>query len=113
MAQHNLVCITDDLTADGFRLAGIEVVVADDVMEAREAVGRLIDEPETGIIALDQRYADAITERLDRRLESSYRPVLVMLPLGDQANMKQLGQNRLQRLIRRAVGFDVTLKRGE
>lgn len=110
---YNLVCITDSSTADGFRLAGIDVVVVKDMLEARKAINHLIEEDETGIIALDQRLADAIDERLERQLESSYRPVLVMLPLGDQANMKRLGQLRLQRLIKRAVGFDITLKRGE
>lgn len=110
---YNLVCITDSMTADGFRLAGVDVITTDDVLEARKAITQLIEEDETGIIALDQRLGDAIDERLERQLESSYRPVLVMLPLGDQADMKRLGQARLQRLIKRAVGFDITLKRGE
>lgn len=110
---YNLVCITESSTADGFRLAGIDVISTDDVLEARRAIGNLIEADETGIIALDQRLEEAIDERLERELESSYRPVLVMLPLGDQADMKRLSQQRLQRLIKRAVGFDITLKRGE
>lgn len=99
-------------TADGFLLAGIDVEIASTVEEARAVIVELLDQDEAGIIALDERLADAVDERLFRRFEQTYRPVLVMLPLGDQANMKRLSQLRLQRLIRRAVGFDVTLKRG-
>lgn len=110
--MYKLVCITDAKTADGFLLAGIDVEIAANIEEAREVIVELLDEDEAGIIALDQRLSDAVDERLFRRFENTYRPVLVMLPLGDQANMKRLSQLRLQRLIRRAVGFDVTLKRG-
>lgn len=106
------MCITDAKTADGFLLAGIDVEVATTVEEARSSIIELLEMDETGIIALDQRFSDAVDDRLFRRFENAYRPVLVMLPLGDQANMKRLSQLRLQRLIRRAVGFDVTLKRG-
>lgn len=106
------MCITNAKTADGFLLAGIDVEIAATIEEAHGVIIELLEEDEAGIIALDERLADAVDERLFRRFEKSYRPVLVMLPLGDQANMKRLSQLRLQRLIRRAVGFDVTLKRG-
>lgn len=109
--MYRLVCVTKEDVADGFRLAGIDVVVAEDSAGARAHVVALLDDDETGIVGLDQRLEDALDERLERRLETLYRPVLVVLPLGESADMKALSKRRLQRLIRRAVGFDVTLKR--
>lgn len=111
--MYRLVCITDARTADGFRLAGIDVQVVAGAEEARAMIVSLLDTDETGIIALDQRFASALDERLEKQLERVYRPVLVMLPLGDSAQNDELTRQRLQRLIWRAVGFDVTLKRGE
>lgn len=109
--MYRLVCIVREDVADGFRLAGIDVTVAEGLTDARAAIIAYLDADDTGIIALDQRLAAAVDERLERRLESLYRPVLVVLPLGETADVKTLSQQRLQRLIRRAVGFDVTLKR--
>lgn len=110
--MYKLVCITDDQTADGFRLAGIDVEVAADIAAARRHVVELLDAEDVGIIAIDQRLSECIDERLERRIDSLYRPVVLMLPLGDTADAALLSENRLRRLIRRAVGFDVTLKRG-
>lgn len=111
--MYRLMCITDAKTADGFRLAGIDVLVAAHDEDARSMINELMDGEEAGIIALDQRMSSAIDERLDKRLERVYRPIVVMLPLGDSAQTAELTRQRLVRLIRRAVGFDVTLKRGE
>lgn len=107
------MCITDKKTADGFRLAGIGVREAESSEEARQIINEMLQEDEVGIIALDQRLFEALDERLEKQLERVYRPVVVMLPLGDSAQVNELTQQRLQRLIRRAVGFDVTLKRGK
>ena len=109
--MYKLVCITDGNTADGFKLAGIDVEITESVEEAHAAIVRILEEGEVGIIALDQRLAEAVDERLNPKLETLYRPVLVMLPLGDSVDSQDLFQQRLKRLIRRAVGFDVTLRR--
>lgn len=111
--MYKLICITKENTADGFRLAGIDVVEAETDLDARACIVELLQEGEAGIIALDQRLIGALDERLERQLERVYRPVLVTLPLGDTAQTSELTRQRLQRLIRRAVGFDVTLKRGD
>lgn len=109
--MYRLVCVVLDDVADGFRLAGIDVLTASEPAEARQHIVRVLEDDESGIIALDERLSGAVDERLERRLETLYRPLLVVLPLGESADVKALSQQRLQRLIRRAVGFDVTLKR--
>lgn len=109
--MQKLYCITDPVTADGFRLAGIDVVEAEDVEKAHAALLELFDVEDVGIIALDARLSDAVDERINRRFESVYRPLLVYLPLGNDADVKGMARERLQRLIKRAVGFDITLKR--
>ena len=109
--MYRFVCVLREDVADGFRLAGVDVVVAEEALGARARVLELLDDDEVGIVGLDQRLEGAIDERLERRLETLYRPVLVVLPLGESADIKALSKRRLQRLIRRAVGFDVTLKK--
>jgi len=111
--MYKLVVITDNHTADGFRLAGVEVCVADTVDEAQRSIIDLMQDETVGIIALDGRLSEAIDERIDRRLSMVYRPLLIMLPLGKTIDTGAVAQKRLNRLIKKAIGFDVTLKRGQ
>ena len=110
--MYRLIVITDDEVADGFRLSGVDVVAVASSDEARVVVTELMDDSEVGIIGLDTRFELGIDARLQRKIDSVYRPVVVMLPLGDDLNADVGASERLARMIRRAVGFDVTLKRG-
>jgi vacuolar-type H+-ATPase subunit F/Vma7 len=110
--MYKMVVITDNRTADGFRLAGVEVKVAESVASAQRSVIEMMSDETVGIIALDGRLSSAIDERIDRKLSTIYRPLLIMLPLGETIDTQAVAQKRLSRLIRKAIGFDVTLKRG-
>jgi vacuolar-type H+-ATPase subunit F/Vma7 len=111
--MYKMVVITDQHTADGFRLAGVDVSVADTVAEAQKAVISMMSDDSVGIIALDGRLSDAIDDRIDSKLAKIYRPILIMLPLGEGVDTEAISQKRLNRLIKKAIGFDVTLKRGQ
>ena len=111
--MYKMVVITDNHTADGFRLAGVEVLVADTPAQAQASIIACMQDDTVGIIALDARLDAALDERIDRKLERLYRPLLIMLPLGETIDNEVLAQKRLNRLIRKAIGFDVTLKRGQ
>lgn len=110
--MYKLTVVTDPEVADGFRLSGVDVRVAFSPEEARQIVSELMDDPEIGIIGLDVRLESGIDLRLQRKIDSVYRPVVVTLPLGDRLDTDAGASDRLARMIRRAVGFDVTLKRG-
>lgn len=109
--MYKFIAITDEKVADGFRLGGVEVLSVNSVEDTRADLNRLFDDDSVGIIALDERYKDAIDERLQRRIDSVYRPVVVMLPLQERLDVTAYMSDRLQSMIRRAVGFDITLKK--
>lgn len=98
--------------ADGFRLGGVDVNVADSPESARRVLSELLDDDRSGIIALDARFEEAIDAGIERRIESVFRPMVVTLPILDQLDHDSGTADRLSRLIRRAVGFDVSLKKG-
>jgi len=97
--------------ADGFRLGGTEVITVDSVESMHRELVRLFDDEGVGIIAVDERFEKAIDERLQKKIDSVYRPVVVMLPLADRLDVTEYMSNRLQGMIRRAVGFDIKLKK--
>ncbi len=110
--MYKLVVLTDSDTADGFRLAGVDVIVADSQEAARKELNGLVDDESSGIIAVNERMMGAIDERTQRKIDSIYRPIVISLPIKEQLTMGEDHRAYLSRLIRRAIGFDITLRRG-
>lgn len=110
--MYRLVVLTDPDTADGFRLAGVDVMVAESEEGARKALNSLLDDEASGIIAVSEKMMAAIDERTQRKIDNSYRPIVISLPIREQLAMGEDHRAYLARLIRRAIGFDITLRRG-
>jgi len=104
--------ITDPDTADGFRLAGVDVFEVEGPEEARKTLASLIDDDASGIIAVNEHMASGIDERLQRKIDSIYRPIVVSLPIREKLEVGEDHRAYLSRLIRRAIGFDITLRQG-
>jgi V/A-type H+-transporting ATPase subunit F len=109
--MYKVVVLTDPDTAFGFRLAGVDVHEADDPAEARREINRLLEDENTGILAVNEGFLAAIDDRVRARIEATYRPIVVSLPVKEK--LGAVGERRafLARLVHRAVGFDVTLKK--
>ena len=110
--MYKLVVLTDTDTADGFRLAGVDVNVVDSAEMARAQLVSLLDDDSTGIIAVNERLMTAVDERIQKKIDSIYRPIVVSLPIREKLEMGEDHRAYLSRLIRRAIGFDITLRRG-
>jgi V/A-type H+/Na+-transporting ATPase subunit F len=109
---YKLVVLTDPDTADGFRLAGVDVHVAESNEMARKILAGLVDDDTSGIIAVNEQMMAAVDERLQRKIDSIYRPIVISLPIREQLHFGEDHRAYLSRLIRRAIGFDITLRRG-
>jgi V/A-type H+-transporting ATPase subunit F len=109
---YKLIVLTDPENADGFRLAGVDVEVAANADEARHRLGALVDDDNSGIIAVNESMMSAIDERLQKKIDSIYRPIVISLPLREMLHSDEDHRAYLSRLIRRAIGFDITLRRG-
>jgi V/A-type H+/Na+-transporting ATPase subunit F len=109
---YKLVVLTDTDTADGFRLAGVDVDVVDTPELARTRLISLLDDDTVGIIAMNERLSSGIDERVQKKIDSIYRPIVVSLPIREKLELGEDHRAYLSRLIRRAIGFDITLRRG-
>jgi len=109
---YKLVVLTDPETADGFRLAGVDVRIAKSGDEARRQLAALVDDDSSGIIAVNEQMMAAIDERLQKKIDSIYRPIVISLPITERLQIGEDHRAYLSRLIRRAIGFDITLRRG-
>ncbi len=108
-----LTVITQSSLAPGFRLAGVEVIAADNRESARNALVRLIDEGEAGIIAIDAPFLSDLDYSTARRIEEMVKPVVVSLPIGTETLPEQRRSRQIAELIRRAIGIRMTFREEE
>lgn len=108
-----LTVITNPSIASGFRLAGVEVITAEDQEIARDALVRLLDEGEAGIIAMDASYLASLDYATARRIEKIVKPVVVALPIDAGALPEQRRSRQIAELIRRAIGIRITFQEKE
>lgn len=110
--MYKLVVLTDSDTGDGFRLAGVDVITVESPDEARKRLNELIDDDSSGIVAVNEAYMAEIDERTQQKINSTYRPIVITLPIREKLHTDEDHRAYLSRLIRRAIGFDITLRRG-
>jgi vacuolar-type H+-ATPase subunit F/Vma7 len=103
-----LVVITTPDLAPGFELAGVDTYVADDPQRAQALVGQLMAGDEASLIAIRQDLLVGIDPRLRRKIDSSYRPIVMAIPSGPLALPGEGRQRYIAELIRRAIGFHIT-----
>ena len=111
--MYKVIVITDAETADGFRLAGCRRargrLARGGAKHARVAASTTTT---SGIIAVNEHLMAAIDERLQKKIDSIYRPIVISLPIREKLQVGEDHRAYLSRLIRRAIGFDITLRRG-
>ena len=71
-----------------------------------------LDNVTSGIIAVNEKMMASIDERTQKKIDSIYRPIVISLPIKERLEMGEDHRAYLSRLIRRAIGFDITLRRG-
>ena len=105
----NIVIIGDEDSVVGFRLAGIrEALIHTD---ARETERFILDalQRDVGVVIITDRAASEVRGLLDRlRMEKGrVKPIFVEIP--DKRGPLE-AEDRLQQLVRRVVGTDITLE---
>jgi vacuolar-type H+-ATPase subunit F/Vma7 len=107
-----LTVITHPTLAPGFRLAGVEVIPAETQENAQNALVRLLDKGEAGIIAIDTPYLSGLDYATARRIDEIVKPVVVSLPMGGDVLPEQRRSRQIAELIRRAIGIRMTFHVG-
>jgi len=107
---YKAIVVTDPETADGFRLAGVDVIEAEGPEEARERIRALLDDETAGILAVNESFYEALDDKTREKIDSIYRPIVIPLPVREAVEMAGERRAYLARLIHRAIGFDITLK---
>jgi V/A-type H+-transporting ATPase subunit F len=103
----NVLFITTDDAAPGFRLAGIDQRIAE-AHELEDLLVREMNDPDHALIVLDERLISGLDEARLREIERTWPGVLVVLP-SPVTGAAELEDYALK-LIRRAIGYHVRLR---
>jgi len=105
--MRQVVCITLPDAQYGFHLAGItQYAVA--LPEAEDAISKATDEPETGLVIVDERIVKSLTEERLREIQRRWSGILLVLPSPEKPSADE--EDYALRLIRRAIGYHVRVR---
>lgn len=104
--------LTRSESSFGFRLAGVDVVEANDPEEAKRQLVALINDDRAGIIAVDDDLMAQMDDRVKEKIDKLYRPIVIPIPTKSKVESSNARPEYIRRLIRRAVGFDIKLGQG-
>ena len=91
----------------GFNLSGVSQYAVE-TAEAEKTLQKLMADPETGLIIIDERSISAMTEERLSELEHAWRGILLVLP--SPVKPPPEIEDYAAHLIRRAIGYHVRLK---
>jgi V/A-type H+-transporting ATPase subunit F len=90
----------------GFKASGAVAFAADDVDEARDRLGKILEE-DFAVLFVTEEMAEMLKEELQPLYEKP-KPVVAILP--DARRPKGMGMELLKKRVERAVGANILLK---
>ncbi len=106
--MYKFIVVTDPDSAPGFRLAGVDVLEASNLDEAKKIIPPLIYKDDTGIIAISQDLMSVLDEKLLEKIDKTYRPIIIPIP----SRLKGISRTSyIERLLQRAIGYNIVIRR--
>ena len=106
--MYKFVVVTDKDRASGFRLAGVEVLEAGTMEEARKVIPPLLYKDDIGIVAVNEEFMLSLDEKLMDRIEKMHRPLIIPRP----SKSKEIDRRTyIEWLLKKAIGYNIVLKR--
>ena len=95
--------------AAGFRLAGLDPVEATDAVEGARCLIDLLEDPDTGVVLLQEDFQDALSAAGRRALARRALPLIVPFPAPTRIPPLEGPGAYIAELLRQAIGYRVRL----
>lgn len=109
MSARRLLVVAGPGSSAGFALAGVRVIEAADASEAATQLERLLNDPDAGVVVVDDSLYRELPEELRRNLQSSAQPVVIPIP-GPDWTSESTAHEYIVEILRRAIGYRVRLQ---
>lgn len=94
-----LAAVGRDDFVQGFQLVGIRKTVAATPEDIERKIAQVLEDPDIGILVLDTRDVQKLSQGMRRRLETVARPVVIAVGSVESEDLRTK--------IRRAIGVDL------
>lgn len=98
--------LTDRDLASGFRLAGVDVHSAQGRAEVEAAFRTMLEDPQIGLIGVQEDYLPWIEEAFEHQLKGRDLPVVIPFP--SPRTVK--GTDHIAEMVKEAIGYYVKLR---
>ena len=109
MSARRLLVVAAPGSSAGFALAGVPVIEAADASEDAARMERLLNDPDAGVVVVDDSLYRDLPEELRRHLQSSAQPVVIPIP-GPDWTSESTAHEYIVEILRRAIGYRVRLQ---
>jgi V/A-type H+-transporting ATPase subunit F len=103
--------ITDPESALGFRLAGVETLVAETPESAERLLQEAVNANDSGIILINQNFLNRFSDSFQRKLEKLGLPLIIPVPISNTWWREEPAEDYIFNLIRRAIGYQLKIKK--
>lgn len=95
----------------GFRCAGLSCIEADEGSDISSLLLSLQAEGRHGLIAIEERLLNKVSENVMKRIRKKGMPIIMPINIPQKWEEVEFGESPVVRLIRRAIGYQIKIKR--
>ena len=103
--------ITDKGASLGFRCAGFDTLEVSGEEDISQLLLNLQNDGRWGLIAVEERLLDRVSEYAMRRIRKRGLPVILHINIPQRWEERGFGESPVVRLIRKAIGYQIKIKR--
>lgn len=107
----DLLVITAKGASLGFMTAGLETMEVDEKTDIASLLLSLQAQARYGLIAIEERFLEKVPVNAMKRLRKKGLPVIIPINLPQKWGEAEPGESPVVRLIRRAIGYQIKLRR--
>ena len=107
---HTVRVVCRPAVRDGFALAGLRTLLAEDAREAAAVLDDLVEQAGTGVVLVEESLYRALPEEFQHSLEHRAIPVVVPFPGPRGDAERPSAEAELVELLRSAIGYRVRLR---
>ena len=106
-----MLFITRPGASAGFKCAGVDSIEAPAGTDVSALLQSIQDEGRYGLVVVDGPLLEGVRENVMKRIRKKGLPIIMHVDIPDKWEQMEFGESPVVRLIRKAIGYQIKIKR--